>query len=336
MNHPRKNSPPLTKLAFGLLLLTFVLLTFTDFNDILNVLSGLNQGYILLAVLATIGSLIAAAWAFVMVNESFGIRIGRKKLFQVGIATIAFNNLITLGGTVGHSLRIVLMKDTNVRTRDILSASFFFSYLNLMAITAFLPLSLTFSLIGHHIPEQAVAPFQISLALFLGFAALLSLLIFLDNFRATFFHFLSGLIGVFLGNSSAEKFQAIDSSLSHGVAELKRSPFSFSLLLVAILIDWIFCLIVLWAIFKAVGISLFPPLIFSGFFLSVTAGLVSMLPGGLGVQDISQSSIYHFFGVSIPVSVSIDILFRAVYYLLPFLLGLVIYWHFIRNKEQHP
>jgi uncharacterized protein (TIRG00374 family) len=59
-----------------------------------------------------------------------------------------------------------------------------------------------------------------------------------------------------------------------------------------------------------------------------------MIPGGLGIQDGSMAGIYAMLGTPLEITVLASILFRVVYYLLPFVIGLTMYWYWLRRGKK--
>ena len=72
----------------------------------------------------------------------------------------------------------------------------------------------------------------------------------------------------------------------------------------------------------------------TGFAIGVTAGLVSMIPGGLGVQEGSMAGVYHLLGVPLQQAILASILFRVMYYFIPFFLSLPSYWRILRTSRE--
>jgi uncharacterized protein (TIRG00374 family) len=63
-------------------------------------------------------------------------------------------------------------------------------------------------------------------------------------------------------------------------------------------------------------------------------GLVSMIPGGLGAQEGSMGAVYALLGVPLEQAMLAAILFRAVYYLVPFLISLAFYRRLLREPGK--
>jgi uncharacterized protein (TIRG00374 family) len=98
--------------------------------------------------------------------------------------------------------------------------------------------------------------------------------------------------------------------------------------------DWFSSMVALECCFEALGYRLSPGVLVTGFAIGVTAGLVSMVPGGLGVQDGSMAGIYHLLGVPLEHAVLAAVLFRVVYYFIPFGVSLASYWRLLRTTRE--
>ncbi len=80
--------------------------------------------------------------------------------------------------------------------------------------------------------------------------------------------------------------------------------------------DWLFAAAVLWALIPDNATHLTFPVYISCFLLAQIAGMLSHVPGGLGVFDAIFVALMKDF-VPAPVLVGILILFRIIYYLMP-------------------
>ena len=73
-------------------------------------------------------------------------------------------------------------------------------------------------------------------------------------------------------------------------------------------------------------------MVVTGFAVGVAAGVMSMVPGGLGVQEGSMAGAYHLLGVPLEQGVLVSFLFRLVYYMVPFGVSLLFYRNVLRAR----
>lgn len=335
-NFLKYKSIPWLKLIFGFLILAFAFILLADKEKSLAVLRQADWTFILPALIVTSISYFFASSAYILVNRIFGLKNRSEKLFKVGFITIAFNNLITLGGAIGYSLRVILLKDEENRGRNIMAASIFFSYLNFLIILLFSLISVAYVLLDNRLSLPLAAAFKIAFSIFLAFLIFLSILMFKESARQKIFTLMAKIIKRITKINLHDSLENISQALSYGVKKIKEIPLTFCLMTTAALADWIGCLFVFWFCFKAFNITISPMILTAGFFLAVIAGLISMIPGGLGVQDLSEAAIYNLLGVPLGSAIAVSIIFRIVYYFAPFSFSLLLYYHLMNKKRALP
>jgi uncharacterized protein (TIRG00374 family) len=97
--------------------------------------------------------------------------------------------------------------------------------------------------------------------------------------------------------------------------------------------DWAFAAVTLWFCFGAFGHAPSLGVLLSGFGIGISAGNLSMVPGGLGVQEASMAGVYALLGTSFAQAVLAAILFRVVYDFVPFFISLPLYGRLMRKTE---
>ncbi|WP_270583106.1 bifunctional lysylphosphatidylglycerol flippase/synthetase MprF [Bacillus smithii] len=93
--------------------------------------------------------------------------------------------------------------------------------------------------------------------------------------------------------------------------------------MVASIIEWLSAAIVAFFSLRVLGIHVPFGTACGIFFTSAAAGLISMIPGGLGAFDVIYLIGFQELGYQEETIVSALLLYRTVYYFLPFLLGLI-------------
>ncbi|MGB3681320.1 MAG: flippase-like domain-containing protein, partial [Rubrobacteraceae bacterium] len=106
--------------------------------------------------------------------------------------------------------------------------------------------------------------------------------------------------------------------------------------LVFVVGDWGASIATLWFCFAALGQPVSPGILIAGFAVGVTVGMLSMVPGGLGVQEGSMAATYALFGVPLGQAALAAVLFRLVYYIVPFLVSLAFYRRLLREVGGPP
>ncbi|WP_158583446.1 bifunctional lysylphosphatidylglycerol flippase/synthetase MprF [Salinisphaera sp. Q1T1-3] len=86
--------------------------------------------------------------------------------------------------------------------------------------------------------------------------------------------------------------------------------------------EWLLAAAVLWGCVEALGVSLTPAAVAAAFVLAATLGMLSFLPGGLGVFDATLVGLLAAHGAATETAVAALVLFRFAYYLVPLIAAL--------------
>ncbi len=98
-------------------------------------------------------------------------------------------------------------------------------------------------------------------------------------------------------------------------------------------LDWLGSVFVLSFCLDAFGPEVPFGVVVTGFVLGIMAGLISMIPGGLGVQEGSMTGVFALLGVPFSQAFLAAILFRAIFFFLPYLISLPISRWLLRTDQ---
>lgn len=288
------------------------------------------------ALMLTALSYACISAALVALGRAVGVTAPRWPMMRIAFVSVAVNQLISFGGVAGYSLRAVLARQHGVATGDTLAMSLVHSYLNNLAMFALLAAGI-FLLIGDPATDEAWRrTLQAGGALVVGFFGLSSMAMFNARLRTMLLRGAAGLIGLLLpGRWTAPITRALvdlDAALGRTAAALRRDPRAAWWPCLFLALDWAAALGVLWLCFDAVGEPVALGVLVGGFSVGVVAGFASLLPGGLGVQDGSLAAVLAVQGVPVEAAVLGTLLFRLVYYVVPFLATLPVYASFLRRR----
>ncbi|HTW96570.1 MAG TPA: flippase-like domain-containing protein [Candidatus Methylomirabilis sp.] len=323
------------KIILGVLLLVLATVGFFDRQAVGDLIFNAHWPRLIWAIVFAFVSLFFAADGFYIIGRELGLKINAGRLFLVGFVTIAINDLITSAGTAAFSLRVILLKKRDVSAKEILSASIFHSYFNLLVAVLFLPFSLFFLSLADDFPISDKIVFLIFSAVLLAVFVLASWIFFSPRARAVVINFFDGLTRRLSKKYQGVFFSQFKQTLEEGVLVIKNKSV-VTTVSVATFFDWLFMLFSLWVCFWALGINLSFGLILSGFFVGIIVGFISVIPGGIGIQEGSMAGIYALLGVPFSQAIIAVLLFRLIYYVIPFIPALVLYSGLLKKiKSEH-
>ncbi|WP_037334348.1 bifunctional lysylphosphatidylglycerol flippase/synthetase MprF [Salinisphaera hydrothermalis] len=92
----------------------------------------------------------------------------------------------------------------------------------------------------------------------------------------------------------------------------------------ASVIDWAIAGALLWGCLAVLGAGVSPAAVIAAFALAATLGMLSFLPGGLGVFDVTLVGLLASHAVSANTAVAALVLYRVAYYLVPLIVALAL------------
>jgi uncharacterized protein (TIRG00374 family) len=315
----------LPRIVFAVMLLAIASAVALDWNRLKPALSVTDWRLLPVCLLSAFLAYVCGSGSYALVNRAFGLPATRARLFLTGFVNMALNNLLPLAGVAGYSASAVLLGSDEIPQRDILAASLFNSYLYVISGVVFVPLSLLSLLLTHDFPARTRIALEALMAIIAVIAVLAFLVVFRARFRAGILRFLSRVARAVSRRDVEPAFAKFDETLSRGLSLLGRQPGQLTLLLALLISDWLFTVGTLFFAFRAFGLRVSPGVVLIGFFVGLSAGSLSMIPGGVGVQDASMAGIYVLLGVALEPALLATILFRASYYFIPFLVALLGY-----------
>lgn len=94
--------------------------------------------------------------------------------------------------------------------------------------------------------------------------------------------------------------------------------------IVASVVDWAIAGALLWGCLAVLGAGVSPAAVIAAFALAATLGMLSFLPGGLGVFDVTLVGLLAAHDVPVETAVAALVLYRVAYYLVPLIVALAL------------
>jgi uncharacterized protein (TIRG00374 family) len=322
------------RLALGIILLIVTVgavVVILDWHQVVQVLGRADWKLILPALLFTAISYSCLSYTFVLVNRAFGICVSRRDLFEISLVTVIINHLLTTGGAAGFGMRLLMLRQRGAEVQDITAASLFHIYLDGLGMLALLPMGLAYLLLNRPFSPTTTIAIWVVVGLLTAFFLLASALVLIPSLRAWVLRTASKLVHSILHRDIGSSIGEFDTSMTQGVAAIRQQPLLAVWLVVLTIFDWTASMAALWFCFDALGDPIAFEVLAAGFTIGLTAGALSMVPGGLGVQEGSMAGIYALLGAPFQQAILAAVLFRVVYYLIPYVISLGFYGRLLRH-----
>ncbi len=330
---PARRQRAITAVAL-LLALLGVLVALLDWREVQRVAAEASWQWSPLTLVFTAASYIFLSYSYALINRSFGIRLGRRELLAVGFVSSAM--IASVGGLAGHSLRVLLMVRRGQAAGDIMAPSLFHSYLESLAFFALIPAGLVYLLLTQPLSHNVAVGVGAGTALLGGAFALTAVVFFWGPVRRVALRLVRTVCRLAARRDIGPSLEDFDATLRRGLGEVRNRPGLLALPLGLILADRLARVAVVWLCFEALGSDVGPAVAMTGFAIGVALGVMSLAPGGLGVQEGSMVGVFHLLGVPLEEAVLASLLFRVAYYSVPFGLSLAFYRGLLRRGRPAP
>ena len=318
----------ITAAAVALLALTGAMLVLLDWQEVRDVLTQADWRWMPLALAITIISYLCLSYSFASINEIFHIKMGWRSLLGVGFVSSAM--IAAAGGLAGHALRLLLMTRRGLAAGDVMVPSLFHSYIESLAFFGLIPIGLGYLLLTHPLSPATALWLGVGTGILgLAFAAT-AVVFFYRPVRSFALWLVRSVWRLVTRRDMGPSVENFEDTLTGGLALLRGRPLALGFPAALVFLDRVVRVALAWVCFQALGSDAGLGVIATGFAVGVVAGVMSMVPGGLGVQEGSMAGTYHLLGVPLEEAVLVSVLFRAVYYMAPFAVSLALYRRMLR------
>ncbi len=318
--------------AVVMLALVGVLLIVLDWQEVRDVLTRGHWKWVPLALSITGFSYLFQSCSFSLINRSFGIGLGWRDLLGIGFLSAAM--IAAVGGLAGHSLRLLLMARRGLPAGDVLAPSLFHAYVESLLFFALIPSGLIYLLLTHPLSSGVATGLSIGTGVLGAAFALAAVVFFYERARSASLQLVRVLCRWTTRRNIGPSLDRFDSTLEWGLAAVQRRPLVLALPVSLVMADRIARVAVVWICFQALGSDVGLGVAVTGFAAGVALGVMSMVPGGLGVQEGSMAGTYHLLGAPLEEAVLVSVLFRVVYYMAPFGVSLAFYRDLLRGTRM--
>jgi uncharacterized protein (TIRG00374 family) len=330
--HPRlpRSYSRLTVITVLLLVAVGAAIVIIDRKQVALLMQTSDWSYLIGAVAFTGLSYLAGSATFLVIMRIFKNRLGIAHLLNIGMVSMVLQNLI--GPPSGMSVRILLLGRHGVKNSEIVASSLLLSYFKNLFYFSLIPISLIWIVVSHPLPAFGAATILLIIAVLIVLLVVASSIAFYARLRAFVLRGIGRAWRKVIRRDIQKHLDQFSASLTLGTDNLRRKKENRLPLAVTIVVDVGTTMIALWFCFAALGIPVDPWALFTAFNFGITLTIISFIPGDIGVQEASMAGAFALFGVPFSQGVIAAVLFRVVYYFVPFILTLPLYWKLLREK----
>jgi uncharacterized protein (TIRG00374 family) len=286
------------------------------------------------ALAATLVSYACISLSFALVSRLMGVNMRISTLGIIGFISSVLNHLVLSGGAAGYSVRFVLMNRHGVFMREVVAISILHWMLTSLMMIAMLPVGFLYVGLNASLSQTTATVLAVSaLIVFLGSLFAVAV-IFWGRLRRRVIRLLVKAAHTLLHRDLREPLERFEVTMALGIQAMRESPGWMLIIASLIALDWTFSAAALWFCFRAFDVTLSVGELVSGFVIGTMAGVASLFPGGLGIQEASMTGIFTLFGISFETAVVASVLYRVVYSIIPYVVSLGFYRWILRHEDK--
>ncbi|WP_019241642.1 MULTISPECIES: bifunctional lysylphosphatidylglycerol flippase/synthetase MprF [Bacillus] len=261
-------------------------------KEVLQTAANLNRfDMIVIVIFGTLSVLVMSLYDDTLVR-AMKITIPKKKYIKTAFIASSINSIMGFGGLAGASLRHVTYRSYTNHHKDLMQSITWMttSALNGLSFFSILILLHVFPATKLLMDKPWMFFVIIGMALFLPFYFILAYI-------------------------NRKKVKSKDQEISFFSMNIR-----FTL---ASIIEWAFAAIILIILLQMFDIQLSWRIAMGIFIISAIVGVISFVPGGFGSFDLTYLLGMSYYGVAEEDILSVILLYRIVYYIIPFLIALL-------------
>jgi phosphatidylglycerol lysyltransferase len=326
-----QSAPRLTIIAVGLMLVVGAIIIFLDRNQVRQLWGRAEWNYLLIALGFVAISYLLGSISLVVMLRVFGVGLDKFYLLRLGFVSAVLSNLIAIPASL--ALRLLILGRHGVTPSQTVGSSLLLSYFKNLVYFILIPLSLIYIIFTYPLVFGGVAIMVLLILILIVAIAVATFIIFNGVVRAFVLRVLGNIWHLFTRRNIEKRLSDFGDSVTQGIKEMNQRR-KFGLLLAVLIIGDVAAMIAGLAFcFRALGIPVHLGVLITGFNFGITLTVISFIPGDLGVQEASIAGILAIFGVPFSQGVLGSMLFRVVYYFVPFIFSLGFYWSLLRETR---
>jgi len=253
---------------------------------------------------------------------------------EVGFVTNVINHVLTTGGVAGFSLRIILMGKKNVPARDVIAVSMMHFYLASLDMMVMFPAGILLLMKNARLPPSVNGLLGTIAGASILLALIATLIMFNPDLRVLVLSWFAALVRTIIRRDLSTTFAQFNRTMTRGIALMRQKPLILLEVITLTAVDWFASVLVLRYCLLAFGAHVGLTTVITGFVIGIMVGLASLVPGGLVFQEGSMTWVLVLLGVGLGQAILAAILFRGLFFYLPYMFSLLFYRHLLKPASN--
>ena len=287
--------------------------------------------YLALSVLSSAFIYVARGMSLYEVLRIMGRKIGRGAAVGIALVSTTVNYVVSSLGVSGFALRAHLLNRRRVPFGMCVTASIVITVLLYFVLAIIILQGSILMCINSSATTMQLLKNFILIVVMCVVCAVVTAFLFNNEWRSKWVRRIFRLINkvlfhVFRALIPKGKYDDFVDQLDEGIDLIHKKKKKLTWTIIYVCADWLFTILVLYFAFRAVGVHITAGVLVAGFAVGMVTTLIPLLPGGLGAMELAMTAVYAQMGINWDAALMATLIYRVVYYILPGIVSIFIYW----------
>lgn len=328
-----KKSLKYTLYAFGVLLsiALIAVMIYQAKDSFVKIWQTVKIKYLFLSLFSAVMIYVSMGLALYEVLRIMGRKIGKSAAIGIALVSTMVNYVVSSFGASGFALRAHLLNRRRVPFGTCVTASIVISVLLYFVLAIIILQGSVLMLFSSSATTMQLLKNFILIFAMCGVCVVITAFLFNDEWRSKCLRRIFRMINkvlfhVFRALIPKGKYDDFMDQLDEGIDLIHKKKKKMTWTIIYVCADWLFTILVLYFAFRAVGVHISTGVLVAGFAVGMVTTLIPILPGGLGAMELAMTAVYSQMGIDWDAALMATLIYRVVYYLVPGIVSIFIYW----------
>lgn len=319
--------------ALGILLSLGIigLLVYQAKDSFIKIWREVSTKYLFLSLLSSVLIYVAMGMSLYEVLRIMGRKIGRGAAVGIALVSTTVNYVVSSLGVSGFALRAHLLNRRRVPFGMCVTASIVITVLLYFVLAIIILQGSVLMCINSSATTMQLVKNFILIVVMCVICAAVTAFLFNNEWRSKWVRRIFRLINkvlfhVFRALIPKGRYDDFVDQLDEGIDLIHKKKKKLTWTIIYVCADWLFTILVLYFAFRAVGVHITAGVLVAGFAVGMVTTLIPLLPGGLGAMELAMTAVYAQMGINWDAALMATLIYRVVYYILPGIVSIFIYW----------
>ena len=307
------------------------LLVYQAKDSFIKIWREVSTKYLFLSLLSSVLIYVAMGMSLYEVLRIMGRKIGRGAAVGIALVSTTVNYVVSSLGVSGFALRAHLLNRRRVPFGMCVTASIVITVLLYFVLAIIILQGSVLMCINSSATTMQLVKNFILIVVMCVICAAVTAFLFNNEWRSKWVRRIFRLINkvlfhVFRALIPKGRYDDFVDQLDEGVDLIHKKKKKLTWTIIYVCADWLFTILVLYFAFRAVGVHITAGVLVAGFAVGMVTTLIPLLPGGLGAMELAMTAVYAQMGINWDAALMATLIYRVVYYILPGIVSIFIYW----------